>query len=164
MPFSEKRFLEQFPDGEYREAVRAFVGELRATGYDLKGPDPPKRDSYGISIRKRIPGRQSRVTVGWIAPPNIKKMRPGATGVTLGTWSCPSHKADSAILKSITENLEKQLAAHTSDLGTYETMAKDATGVRLTPQIFLEKRQDVITLLRCVAAMIDRLAGGNTPS
>ena len=143
MLFSEQGFLDQFPLGEYREAIRAFVEELQTSGYLVE------QNPNGASIRKRMPGRKRPVTVGWIAPPCVK-MRPGARDITLGTWTKYN-------------NLENQLAALTSHLGPYATMAKDASGVHLTPQLFMEKQQDVINLLRHLAEMIDRPAEEEPP-
>ena len=145
MPFSEQEFLEQSPLAEYRETIGAFIRDLQASGYLVK------RTANGASIRKPMPGRVPPLTVGWIAPPGVR-MRPGSRDVTLGTWMRP--KGDD-VRRSMANDLEKQLSALTSRLGPYCTMAKDAAGVHLTPQLFMERRQDIINLLRHLAEMID---------
>ena len=147
MAFSEQEFLEQFPPGDYREAIRAFVEELQTMGCQVI---PTKQ---GVSIRKSIPGRKSMVTVGWIAPPGVK-MRPGARDVTLGTWTNP--KADG--LQPIADSILEQLEIRSFRLGTYGTMTRDASGVRFGRQLFMERRQEVLDLLRNLAQYIDKVA------
>lgn len=152
MPFNEHEFLGHFDLGEYRDAIGAFIKDLQAIGYLME------HHANGASIRKAVWGGKSKVTVGWISHPGVK-MRPGARDVTLGTWKCPKE----AVAKSIAASLEDHWEAHASRLASWETLAKNAGGVVLPPQLFIERRQEVTELMRNLADVIDRVGERQPP-
>ena len=155
---TEIGFINQFPEGPYRDAMQLLLDDAKKSGYTINP------GSTGISIRRQVPGSSVRLTVAWAGPPD-KRIGPGARDVTLGSWARPK-----GVPANVTVNLEDAFRTLGSSLGNMEEIAKDAYGIHLTQETFMAKQDEVTDFMHLLATKIDSFSiestdgGGNGPS
>ena len=143
---TEIGFVNQFPEGPYRDAMQYLLDDAKKCGYTINP------GSAGISIRRQIPGSSVRLTVAWVGPPE-KRIGPGARDVTLGSWAKPQ-----GVPTHVTTDLKDAIRTLGSNLGDLEGIAKDAYGIHLTPETFMAKQEEVADFIHSLATMIDSIS------
>ena len=135
-------FLDQFPEGVYRNAIGGLLDCANSYHYVVY------LGTSGCSFRRQVPGTNVTVTVAWIAPPG--KRAGAGRDVTLGYWL-------NSVPPGIARRLKSAFDDHASKLGSLGQIASDAYGIHLAPESFLARQQEVFDALKGIADEIDAL-------
>ena len=139
---TEMEFLDQFPEGAYRDAIGSLLDYANASHYVVYF------GTSGCSFRRQVPGTNVPVTVAWIAPPG--KRAGAGRDVTLGYWL-------NSVPPDITTLLKTAFDDHASKLGSLGQIASDAYGIHLAPETFMARQQEVFDALKRIADEMDAL-------
>lgn len=143
---TEIGFINQFPEGPYRDATQFLLDDAKEHGYTINP------GSVGISIRRQVPKSSVRLTVAWVGPPD-KRIGPGARDVTLGSWARPK-----GVPTHIATDLKDAIRSLGANLGNLEEIAKDAYGICLTPEKFMANQEEVADFMQLLADRIDSIS------
>jgi len=136
-PTDRQRFLEAFPNEEYRGAVRDFLEAAEGLGLKFYWGDK------GMSIRLPLEEKPDGLSIGWLYPPGCAGWM-GTNDVSLGyDRETAKERAESAL-----PLLEKYAEAISAVDGANKIPTSRLNTYRFSPTAFLSARDRLVQALR----------------